>query len=99
MKLTSDSRISSKDGSSDFRCFHGPLEGLFALALDRRCCSYLSSRFVDADFDFHGKVLTGKKENLPRWKRIVNATNHAIGEAVGQTYVKTALRLMLKLRL
>ncbi|MCC7527780.1 MAG: M13 family metallopeptidase [Candidatus Melainabacteria bacterium] len=51
---------------------------------------YLSHRFVDADFDFHGKVLTGKKENLPRWKRIVNSTNHAIGEAVGQQYVKTA---------
>ncbi|MBX9949330.1 MAG: M13 family metallopeptidase [Candidatus Obscuribacterales bacterium] len=51
---------------------------------------YLSSRFVDADFDFHGKVLTGKKENLPRWKRVVNSTNHAIGEAVGQLYVKTA---------
>jgi putative endopeptidase len=51
---------------------------------------YLSSRFVDQDFHFHGKVLTGKKENLPRWKRVVNATNHAIGEAVGQQYVKTA---------
>jgi putative endopeptidase len=68
---------------------------------------YLSSRFVDADFDFHGKVLTGKKENLPRWKRVVNATNHAIGEAVGQLYVKTAftpeakakaLKLVKKLR-
>ncbi len=68
---------------------------------------HLSSRFVDADFDFHGKVLTGKKENLPRWKRVVNATNHAIGEAVGQTYVKTAftpdakakaLKLVKKLR-
>lgn len=68
---------------------------------------YLSARFVDADFDFHGKVLTGKKENLPRWKRIVNSTNHAIGEAVGQQYVKTAftpdakakaLKLVKKLR-
>lgn len=68
---------------------------------------YLSSRFVDADFDFHGKVLTGKKENLPRWKRVVNSTNHAIGEAVGQLYVKTAftpdakakaLKLVKKLR-
>jgi len=68
---------------------------------------YLSSRFVDADFDFHGKVLTGKKENLPRWKRVVNSTNHAVGEAVGQLYVRTAftpeakekaLKLVKKLR-
>jgi len=68
---------------------------------------YLSSRFVDADFEFHGKTLTGKKENLPRWKRVVNSTNRAVGEAVGQLYVKTAftpeakakaLKLVKKLR-
>ncbi|MBC7999522.1 MAG: M13 family metallopeptidase [Leptolyngbya sp.] len=51
---------------------------------------YLSSKFVDQNFEFHGKILTGKKENLPRWKRVVNATNHAMGEAVGQIYVRTA---------
>ncbi len=49
---------------------------------------YLSQRFVDQDFEFYGKTLTGKKENLPRWKRIVTATDKAMGEAVGQEYVE-----------
>lgn len=48
---------------------------------------YLSTRFVDADFDFHGRTLTGKKQNLPRWKRVINAADRALGEAVGQLYV------------
>ncbi|MBX9669664.1 MAG: M13 family metallopeptidase [Candidatus Obscuribacterales bacterium] len=47
---------------------------------------YLSSRFVDQDFAFI-KILTGKKENLPRWKRVVAASDRAMGEAVGQAYV------------
>ena len=52
--------------------------------------AYLSAKFEDEDFDFHGKLLQGKKVNLPRWKRVVNATNEALGEAVGQVYVRTA---------
>lgn len=49
---------------------------------------YLSAKFVDEDFNFHGKILAGKKENQPRWKRVVNATNRNVGEALGQLYVK-----------
>jgi putative endopeptidase len=49
---------------------------------------YLSARFVDQDFEFYGKTLTGKKQNLPRWKRVVSATDKAMGEAVGQEYVE-----------
>jgi putative endopeptidase len=48
----------------------------------------LSSKFVDEDFNFKGKTLTGTKENQPRWKRCVGATDRALGEAVGQAYVK-----------
>ena len=50
----------------------------------------LSSRFVDEDFNFKGKVLQGSKENLPRWKRCVAGTDRALGEALGEVYVKTA---------
>ena len=50
--------------------------------------AYLSSRFEDANFDFFGKVLTGKKENLPRWKRVLNVIDAYLGEAAGQLYVK-----------
>jgi putative endopeptidase len=48
----------------------------------------LSSNFVNANFDFFGKTLTGTKEMLPRWKRCVAGTNNALGEAVGEVYVK-----------
>jgi len=51
---------------------------------------YLSAKFEDEDFDFHGKLMQGKKVNLPRWKRVVNTTNEALGEAVGEVYVRTA---------
>lgn len=50
--------------------------------------SYLSSEFVAEDFNFHGKVLSGKKENEERWKRILNTTSYALGEAIGQIYVE-----------
>ena len=48
----------------------------------------LSAPFVDEDFHFRGTVLTGTKENLPRWKRCVSYTDHALGEALGQAYVE-----------
>ncbi|MEG1556338.1 MAG: M13 family metallopeptidase, partial [Bacteroidales bacterium] len=49
---------------------------------------YLSNEFVDADFNFYGKVLSGKEENKPRWKRVINTVDGALGEAVGQMYVE-----------
>jgi|ERR1051325_2450008 putative endopeptidase len=52
--------------------------------------SALSSPFVDEDFNFKGKVLLGSKENLPRWKRCAAATDNALGEALGEVWVKKA---------
>ena len=52
--------------------------------------SALSSKFVDEDFHFKGTILQGAKENLPRWKRCVAATDRALGEALGQVYVQKA---------
>ncbi len=48
----------------------------------------LSEAFVNEDFDFRGKALTGAKEIQPRWKRCVQATDRALGEALGQVYVQ-----------
>jgi len=48
----------------------------------------LSEKFVDEDFDFYGKTLTGAKEIQPRWKRCVQATDRVLGEALGQVYVQ-----------
>lgn len=48
---------------------------------------YLSDDFVAAEFDFYGKVMSGKLEQKPRWKRSLSTVNSALGEAVGQMYV------------
>jgi putative endopeptidase len=52
--------------------------------------SALSSKFVDEDFSFYDRTLTGIAEIRPRWKRCVRDTNNELGEALGQEYVKRA---------
>ena len=48
----------------------------------------LSGAFVDEDFNFNRRILQGARENQPRWRRCVTATNGALGEALGEVYVK-----------
>lgn len=48
---------------------------------------YLSSDLEEEHFDFYGKKLNGKQEMEPRWKRVIDAENNAIGEAIGRVYV------------
>src|SRR5579864_1575296 len=48
---------------------------------------FLSSDFVNADFDFFGKTLRGAQELQPRWKRCVGFVDNDLGEALGQAYV------------
>ena len=50
----------------------------------------LPSKFVNEDFNFYGKTLTGTKELQPRWRRCSGATDRALGEALGQKYVQQA---------
>jgi len=50
--------------------------------------NYLSDDFVQQDFAFYGKVLSGKEENKPRWKRVLNSTNRALSKAIGKLYVE-----------
>ena len=50
--------------------------------------SYLSDDFVAQNFEFYGKVLSGRKEMQPRWKRAVSSVNGVLGEAVGQMYTE-----------
>jgi putative endopeptidase len=47
----------------------------------------LSSNFVNARFDFYGKVISGQKEMKPRWKRAIDMSNASLGEAIGKIYV------------
>ncbi len=46
----------------------------------------LPKAFVDARFDFYGKTLSGTPKQQERWKRAVNATDDALGDAVGKLY-------------
>jgi len=48
---------------------------------------YLNAAFVEEDFDFNGRYMSGKKEMEPRWKRCVKATDQNLGMALGQLYV------------
>ena len=48
----------------------------------------LSSNFVQANFDFYGRILHGTKKNLPRWQRCVQATDKELGFALGKVYVE-----------
>ncbi|KUO54592.1 MAG: zinc metalloprotease [Sphingomonadales bacterium BRH_c3] len=47
----------------------------------------LPSRFDDARFDFFSRTLQGVPEQRPRWKRAVDATEGALGELIGKSYV------------
>jgi len=50
----------------------------------------LPAAFVDENFNFFGKTLTGATELLPRWKRCVQYTDGDLGESLGQAFVKQA---------
>ena len=48
----------------------------------------LSSKLDEERFHFVGTILSGTKEQRPRWKRIQDATENAMGELLGQIYVE-----------
>ena len=47
----------------------------------------LSHDFVDEDFSFFGKTLTGAQKLKPRWRRVIATTDNELGEALGKLYV------------
>ena len=51
--------------------------------------SVLPKALDDARFAFYSKELSGVQEKRDRWKRGIAAVNGALGEAVGQLYVKS----------
>ena len=50
--------------------------------------SYLTDEIYMESFNFYGRVISGKEEPAPLWKRGVGIVNGTLGEAVGQMYVK-----------
>jgi putative endopeptidase len=49
---------------------------------------YLPAAFVNEDFNFSGKLLSGAEQLEPRWKRCVEDVDQHLGEALGQAYVQ-----------
>ena len=64
------------------------LKTLFAWQVIEGAASYLTTEIYMTSFDFYGKVLSGREEPSPLWKRAVGIVNGTLGEAVGQMYVK-----------
>jgi len=49
---------------------------------------YLGKSWVDEDFSFSGRVLSGQKEQRPRWKRVLDAQGSAMGMVLGKIFVQ-----------
>ncbi|UYZ57903.1 M13 family metallopeptidase [Hymenobacter latericus] len=52
----------------------------------------LSSNFDNENFRFYGTVLQGSKQQRPRWKRVLDREEDAMGEMLGQLFVKEYFR-------
>jgi putative endopeptidase len=50
--------------------------------------SALPKAVEDEAFNFYGKILEGKKEQKPRWKRVLDAQEGQLGDALGALFVK-----------
>jgi putative endopeptidase len=48
--------------------------------------SLLSDEVREANFDFFGRTMSGRKEDFPLWKRATNQVQGAMGEALGKMY-------------
>jgi len=64
------------------------LKTLFTWQTIEGASSYLTTEIYMTSFDFYGKILSGREEPSPLWKRAVGIVNGTLGEAVGQMYVQ-----------
>ncbi len=63
-----------------------------------RFSTALSKPFDEEDFNFSGKILSGQKEQKPRWKRTLDALEGQLGDALGSLFVKEFFPEKAKLR-
>lgn len=64
------------------------LKDYMSFHLVRSFANYLSQPFVDASFDFYSRQIRGAKEMRPRWKRVLDMEEGAMGEALGKLFAK-----------
>ncbi len=63
-----------------------------------RASAYLSKAFVDENFAFNGRAMSGTPELRERWKRAVGEADGALGEAIGRIYVEKHFSVETKAR-
>jgi putative endopeptidase len=66
----------------------GDLKTYMRFMVVNASASRLSKRFVDENFNFFSRTLSGTKEQQPRWKRCVGVVDNTLGEALGTEYIK-----------
>ena len=49
---------------------------------------YLNDQVREANFEFFGKVMSGRKEDHPAWRRATNQVERYMGQALGKIYVE-----------
>jgi len=79
-----------------------PLETLKAWETFRtadQAAPYLSSQFVDLQWGFRSKELSGAQAQRPRWKRSISVVEATLGEALGRDYVATYFPLESKAKM
>ena len=59
----------------------------------------LSTPFADSQFEFNGKVIAGRQQQPPRWKRGVTEVEQALGEPVGRLYIEKYFKPEAKARM
>ncbi len=64
------------------------LKALMEWSVIRSSSSYLTDEIREANFNFFGKTMSGRKEDYPLWKRATNQVEAQMGEALGRIYCK-----------
>ncbi len=63
------------------------VKAYYAWNVINSAAGYLSDDFVNANFEFYGRQMSGTEQLRPRWKRVTGAVDGAMGEALGELYV------------
>lgn len=64
------------------------LKDYLRLHLVSAYAEYLGKTWDDEDFSFEGKVLSGQQQERPRWKRVLDSQEHAMGMVLGRQFVQ-----------
>ena len=64
------------------------LKALMEWDVIQSSCAYLTDEIREANFNFFGKTMSGRKEDYPLWKRATNQVQAQMGEALGRMYCK-----------